>query len=187
MEEEVELIIEDTRERMNSPLHRLDMELSKLRAGKASPAMLDLVKVDYYGTPTALSQVANVNTPDPRTLIVQPWEKKMIDPIEKAIMVANLGLNPQNDGNIIRISIPVLTEERRKDLTKQVRNEAESAKVSLRNIRRDANEMLKKLQKDGLAEDVVKDKEIEIQKITDAAIVKVDEKVAAKEVDIMRI
>lgn len=187
MEEEVELIIEDTKERMIGPLNRLDSELSKLRAGKASPAMLDTVKVDYYGALTPLSQVANVNTPDPRTLIVQPWEKKMIDPIEKAILVANLGLTPVNDGSIIRISIPILTEERRKDLVKQVRTEAENAKVSIRNIRRDANEMLKKLQKDGLPEDMAKDKEIEIQKITDGTIAKIDEKVAAKEADIMRI
>jgi ribosome recycling factor len=187
MEEEVELILEDTRERMNSPLHRLDIELSKLRAGKASPAMLETVKVDYYGTLTPLSQVANINTPDPRTLIVQPWEKKMIDPIEKAIMAANLGLTPVNDGSIIRISIPVLTEERRKELVKQVKTEAETAKVSVRNIRRDANEMLKKLQKDGLPEDVAKDKEIEIQKITDATIAKIDDKVALKEADIMKV
>ncbi|HOS83628.1 MAG TPA: ribosome recycling factor [Bacteroidales bacterium] len=165
---------------MNSPLHRLDVELSKLRAGKASPVMLETVKVDYYGALTPLSQVATVNTPDPRTLIVQPWEKKMIDPIEKAILAANLGLTPVNDGSIIRISIPILTEERRKDLVKQVKTEAETAKVSVRNIRRDANEMLKKLQKDGLAEDVAKDKEAEIQKITDATIVKIDEKVVAK-------
>ncbi|HON51640.1 MAG TPA: ribosome recycling factor [Bacteroidales bacterium] len=172
---------------MNSPLHRLDIELSKLRAGKASPAMLETVKVDYYGTLTPLSQVANINTPDPRTLIVQPWEKKMIDPIEKAIMAANLGLTPVNDGSIIRISIPVLTEERRKELVKQVKTEAETAKVSVRNIRRDANEMLKKLQKDGLPEDVAKDKEIEIQKITDATIAKIDDKVALKEADIMKV
>lgn len=187
MEEEVELIIEDTKDRMNGPLQRLDQELSKLRAGKASPAMLETVKVEYYGAPTPLSQVATVNTPDARTLVVQPWEKKMIDIIEKAIMVANLGLTPINDGSLIRISIPSLTEERRKDLVKQVKTEAENAKVSIRNIRRDANEMLKKLIKDGLPEDVEKDKQIEIQKITDNAIVKIEEKVVAKEADIMRI
>lgn len=187
MEEEVELIIEDTKERMIGPLNRMDSELTKLRAGKASPTMLETVKVDYYGTPTPISQVASVNTPDPRTLVVQPWEKKMIDAIEKAIMVANLGLTPVNDGSLIRISIPILTEERRKDLVKQVRVEAENAKVSIRNIRRDANEMLKKLQKDGLPEDTTKDKEIEIQKITDGAIAKIEDKVVAKEADIMKI
>ncbi len=187
MEEEVELIMDDATSRMSGPLHRLDQELIKLRAGKATPSMLEGVKVDYYGAPTPLSQVANVSTPDARTLIVQPWEKNMISAIEKAILVANLGLTPMNDGVLIRISIPILTEERRRDLVKQVKTEAENAKVSIRNIRRDANDMLKKLQKDGLPEDVVKDKEAEIQKITDAAIGKVDEKVAQKEADIMKI
>ncbi|MDR2963414.1 MAG: ribosome recycling factor [Bacteroidales bacterium] len=187
MEEEIELILDDAKTRMNGPLHRLDQELVKLRAGKASPSMLEGVKVDYYGAPTPLSQVANISTPDARTLIVQPWEKSMISPIEKAILAANLGLTPMNDGVLIRISIPILTEERRRDLVKQVKTEAENAKVGIRNIRRDANEMLKKLQKDGLSEDVLKDKEAEVQKFTDAAIVKVDEKVALKEADIMKI
>ena len=185
--EELELVIEDTKDRMKAPLSRLDFELSKLRAGKASPIMLESVKVDYYGTMSPLSQIASVNTPDPRTLVVLPWEKKMIDPIEKAILVANLGLTPINDGTMIRINIPVLTEERRKDLCKQVRSEAENTKVVVRNIRRDANEMLKKLQKDGLAEDVAKDGEAQIQKIVDASIAKIDEKVVAKEADIMKI
>ncbi len=185
--EELELVIEDTNDRMKAPLSRLDTELSKLRAGKASPVMLESVKVDYYGTMSPLSQIASVNTPDPRTLVVLPWEKKMIDPIEKAILAANLGLTPINDGSMIRINIPVLTEERRKDLCKQVRSEAETSKVVIRNIRRDANEMLKKLQKDGLAEDVAKDGEAQIQKITDSTIAKIDEKVAAKEADIMKI
>ena len=187
MEEEIELIMDDAKSRMTGPLHRLDQESVKLRAGKASPSMLEGVRVDYYGAPTPLSQVANVSTPDARTLIVQPWEKNMISPIEKAILAANLGLTPMNDGILIRISIPILTEERRRELVKQVKSEAENAKVSIRNIRRDANDMLKKLQKDGLAEDVLKDKEAEIQKITDATIVKVDEKVAQKEADIMKI
>jgi len=187
MEEEVELILEDTLERMNGPLNKLDAELTKIRAGKASPSMLGTVKVDYYGSSTPLSQVANVNTPDPRTISVQPWEKNMMDPIEKAIINANLGLTPVNDGVMIRISIPVPTAERRKDLVKQVRAEAEASKVSIRNIRRDANDMLKKLQKDGLSEDVVKDKEIVIQKMTDDAIAKVDAKCASKEEDVMTI
>lgn len=185
--EELELVIEDTKERMVAPLQRLDFELTKLRAGKASPVMLDGVKVDYYGSLTPLSQVANVNTPDARTLVVQPWEKKMIDPIEKAILAANLGLTPINDGQLIRICIPVLTEERRKEICKQVRAEAENTKVVIRNIRRDANEMVKKLQKDGLPEDMAKDGEAQVQKITDGAIAKVDEKVAAKEADVMKI
>ena len=185
--EELELVIEDTKERMVAPLQRLESELSKLRAGKASPVMLEGVKVDYYGSMTPLNKVANVNTADARTLVVQPWERKMIDAIEKAIMVANLGLTPINDGNLIRICIPVLTEERRKELCKQVRAEAENTKVVIRNIRRDANEMLKKLQKDGLAEDMAKDGEANIQKIIDSAIAKVDEKATAKEADIMKI
>ncbi|MDR0941720.1 MAG: ribosome recycling factor [Bacteroidales bacterium] len=187
MEEEVELIMDDAASRMNGPLQRLDQELIKLRAGKASPSMLEGVKVEYYGAPTPLSQVANVSTPDARTLIVQPWEKNMISPIEKAILAANLGLTPMNDGALIRISIPILTEERRRDLVKQVKSEAENAKVGIRNIRRDAIDMLKKLQKDGLPEDVLKDKETEIQKLTDTAIARADEKVAQKEADIMKI
>ena len=149
--------------------------------------MLESFKVDYYGTMSPLSQIANINTPDARTLVVQPWEKKMIDKIEKAILAANLGLTPINDGVMIRINIPILTEERRKELCKQVRSEAETSKVVIRNIRRDANEMLKKLQKDGLAEDVAKDGEAQIQKIIDGAIAKIDEKTAAKEADIMKI
>ncbi len=187
MEDEVELIIEDTKDRMQGPLKKLDLEFTKIRAGKASPSMLETIKVDYYGSVTPLSQVANINTPDPRTLAVQPWEKNMIDPIEKAIMNANLGLTPINDGNFIRISIPILTEERRKDLVKQVRAESENAKVSIRNIRRDSNDMLKKLQKDGLSEDVVKDKEAIIQKITDEHIAIIDQKVAVKEEDLLTI
>lgn len=187
MEEEVELIMDDAQSRMNGPLQRLEQELLKLRAGKASPLMLEGVKVDYYGAPTPLSQVANVSTPDARTLIVQAWEKTMISPIEKAIFAANLGLTPMNDGVLIRISIPILTEERRRELVKQVKAEAENAKVSVRNIRRDAIDMLKKLQKDGLPEDVLKDKENEMQKMTDATIAKIDDKVTQKEADIMKI
>lgn len=187
MEEEVQLILEDTEERMTGPVKKLESDLIKIRAGKASPSMLETVTVDYYGTMTPLNQVANINTPDPRTLAVQPWEKGMIGPIEKAILQANLGLTPVNDGNFIRINIPILTEERRKDLVKQVRMEAENAKVSVRNIRRDAIDMLKKLQKEGLSEDSVKQNEVEIQKITDAAIARVDAKVELKEQDLLKI
>jgi len=187
MEEEVQLIIEDAKERMNAPISHLKSELSKLRAGKASPAMLESVLVDYYGTMTPLSQVANINTPDGRTLVVQPWEKGMIGPIEKGILQANLGLNPANDGVILRIAIPPLTEERRRDLVKQVKSEGENAKVSIRSIRKDANDELKKLKKDGVAEDQIKDAEGAVQKITDAFIVKVDEHLKAKEDDIMTV
>ncbi|MDA3883603.1 MAG: ribosome recycling factor [Bacteroidales bacterium] len=187
MEDEVQLILEDTQEKMQGPLTKLDAELSKIRAGKASPAMLDTVKVDYYGSLTPISQVANINTPDPRTIAIQPWEKNMFGPIERAIMQANLGLTPVNDGNFIRINIPILTEERRKDLVRQVRQEAENAKVSVRTIRRSANDMLKDLQKSGLAEDVVKANELEVQKIIDASIEKIDKKVELKEQDLMTI
>ncbi len=187
MEEEVQLILEDTEERMQGPLRKLDSDLSKLRAGKASPAMLDTVMVDYYGTMTPINQVANINTPDPRTLVVQPWEKGISAAIEKAILQANLGLTPINDGQLIRINIPALTEERRKELVRQVKSESENAKVSVRNIRRDANEMLKKLQKDGLSEDIVKKNEIEIQKITDSTIEEIDKKVEVKEEDLLTV
>ncbi len=172
---------------MQGPLRKLDSDLSKLRAGKASPAMLDTVMVDYYGTMTPINQVANINTPDPRTLVVQPWEKGISAAIEKAILQANLGLTPINDGQLIRINIPALTEERRKELVRQVKSESENAKVSVRNIRRDANEMLKKLQKDGLSEDIVKKNEIEIQKITDSTIEEIDKKVEVKEEDLLTV
>lgn len=187
MEEELSLVFEDTKERMQAPLEHLEKELTKLRAGKASPAMLDGVKVDYYGSLTPLGQVANINTPDGKTIVVQPWEKGMIDPIEKAIFAANLGLTPINDGNLIRIVVPPLTEERRRDLVKQVRSEGENAKVSIRNVRRDSNEELKKLKKDGLPEDMAKDAEGQIQDLTNSFVAKVDEKLKTKEDDIMTI
>lgn len=187
MEEEIQLLIEDATERMQAPLAHLDKELAKLRAGKASPSMLDGIMVDYYGTSTILTQVANINTPDGKTIIVQPWEKSMISPIEKAIFASNIGLTPVNDGQLIRLSIPPLTEERRKDLVKQVRADGEFAKVTIRNVRRDTNEELKKLKKDGLPEDMVKDLESKIQVLTDKFIVKVDEKLKVKEADIMTI
>lgn len=185
MEEEVSLIIDDAKERMAGPINRLQKELSKLRAGKASPQMLETVTVDYYGSMTPLSQVANVNTPDPRTIIVQPWEKGMIEPIEKAILASNLGFNPMNDGSLIRIVVPPLTEERRKDIVKQVRAEGENAKISIRNIRRDANDELKKLKSDGLAEDMQKDAEASIQDILNSTSSKIDDMVKAKEEDVL--
>lgn len=187
MEEEVQLILEDAKERMNAPISHLKSELAKLRAGKASPAMLENVLIDYYGSMTPLSQVANINTPDGRTLVIQPWEKGMINPIEKGILQANLGLNPANDGNILRIAIPPLTEERRKDLVKQVKNEGENAKVSIRSIRKDANDELKRLKKEGVAEDQIKDAEGSVQKTTDSYITKIDELVQLKENDIMTV
>jgi len=161
--------------------------LQKIRAGKANPAMLDDIVVEYYGTPTPLSQVGNVNTPDARTIIVQPWEKSLLAPIEKAIKESNLGLNPQNDGVIIRLNVPPLTEERRRDLVKRAKGEAETGKVAIRNIRKDANEKIRKLKTEGVSEDEMKVGEAEIQKLTDAYIIKVDQHSEAKEKDIMTV
>jgi ribosome recycling factor len=187
MEEEVQLCLEDAKEKMDSAIDHLETALSKVRAGKANPNMVDEVQVDYYGTPTPLSRVSNVSTPDPRTLRIQPWEKNMIEPIEKAIMAANLGFNPSNNGEAVIISVPMLTEERRMELVKQSKNEGESSKVSIRNARRDANDYLKKLIKDGLSEDNEKDAEAEVQKMTDDFIKKIDELVDLKEKNIMTI
>lgn len=187
MEEELELILGAAEESMDKALEHLDYELGKIRAGKANPHVLDDVKVEYFGTPTPLNQVANVSVPDPRTIAVKPWEKSMIGPIEKAIMAANLGLNPDNNGEMIRIMIPPLTEERRRDLAKMAKRTCEDTKIAIRNIRRDAIEDLKKLKKDGLGEDLQKDKEGEIQKLHDVHVKKVDEMYAAKEKDIMTV
>ena len=165
----------------------LERELSKLRAGKANPQMLDSVKVDYYGTPTKLSQVSNINTPAPRQIVIQPWEKNMLGPIEKAIMAANLGFNPQNDGTLIRVVVPPLTEERRRDLVKKSKVEAENSKVGIRSARREAIDAAKKLEKDGVPEDLVKKFESDIQELTNQYIAKADKMVEAKEADIMTI
>lgn len=187
MEEELELILGAAEESMDKALEHLDYELGKIRAGKANPHVLDDVKVEYFGAPTPLNQVANVSVPDPRTIAVKPWEKSMIGPIEKAIMAANLGLNPDNNGEMIRIMIPPLTEERRRDLAKMAKRTCEDTKIAIRNIRRDAIEDLKKFKKDGLGEDLQKDKEGEIQKLHDVHVKKVDEMYAAKEKDIMTV
>ena len=187
MEEELELILGAAEESMDKALEHLDYELGKIRAGKANPHVLDDVKVEYFGAPTPLNQVANVSVPDPRTIAVKPWEKSMIGPIEKAIMAANLGLNPDNNGELIRIMIPPWPEERRRDLAKMAKRTCEDTKIAIRNIRRDAIEDLKKLKKDGLGEDLQKDKEGEIQKLHDVHVKKVDEMYAAKEKDIMTV
>lgn len=187
MNEEVQFYIDEAKERMEAALNHLEIELSKIRAGKANPKILQDVLVDYYGSPTPLSQVANISVPDPRTIAVQPWERSMISPIEKAIMNANLGLNPDNNGELIRINIPPLTEERRRDLVKQSKSEMEVAKVSIRNARRDVIEQVKKMVKDGLPEDMSKDAETVAQKMTDEFGKKVDEYFAKKEKDIMTI
>ena len=187
MEEDVQIILDITQEKMEKAIIFLRDELVKLRAGKASPHMLDSIHVDYYGTNTPLNQVSNVNTPDPRTIMVQPWEKKMLEPIERAIMQANLGFNPVNNGETLRIVVPALTEERRRNLVKQVKAEGETGRVSVRNARRDANEELKKMPKEGLEEDVVKRGEQDVQKLTDTYIHKIEELLLQKEEDIMTI
>jgi ribosome recycling factor len=187
MQEEVDFVIEHCNEKMRAAIRHLEKELVHIRAGKASPAMLEGLHVDYYGIQTPLNQVSNISTPDARTIAVQPWEKNLIPVIEKAIRNANLGFNPDNNGEIIRINIPPLTEERRRQLVKQAGQEGETAKVSIRLARKDSNESLKKLLKDGLSEDIEKDAEIEIQKLTDSFVKKIDILVEAKEKDIMTI
>ncbi len=187
MDEEVDFVLEHIKEKMRDGIAHLDKELLHIRAGKASPSMLDGVMVEYYGSMTQLNQVSNVSTPDARTIAVQPWEKGLISVIEKAIMNANLGFNPDNNGEIIRINIPVLTEERRIDLVKQVNQEGETAKISIRTARKEANDSLKKLEKDGLSEDLEKDAEAAVQKLTDDFGRKIDDLVKTKEKDIMTI
>ncbi len=172
---------------MSKAINHLESELTKIRAGKASPSMLDGIMVDYYGSPTLLNQVANVTILDARTISVQPWEKTMLQAIEKGIMAANIGITPQNDGTNIRLFLPPLTEERRKELVKRCNGEGENAKVSIRNIRRDAIEQIKKLQKDGLSEDECKDAEKETQDTTDKFIVLVEKHLVAKEKEIMAV
>ena len=164
-----------------------EVEILKIRAGKASPALLNGVMVDYYGNKTPLSQISNVNTTDARTIVIQPWEKKMLDTIERAILAANIGLTPMNNGEMIRLNVPALTEERRKELVKQVRSESEQAKVAVRNIRRETNDEIKRLQKDGTPEDAVKEGEEEVQKQTDLFSKKLDELVIKKEAEIMTV
>ncbi|MBB1540064.1 MAG: ribosome recycling factor [Bacteroidia bacterium] len=174
-------------EQMKKVMAHLQGQLLTIRAGKASTSMLSGVKIDYYGALSPLEQVASLSTPDARTIAVQPWEKNLLPVIEKAIMSANLGFNPQNNGEIIRVPIPPLTEERRKELVKQVKGEGENAKAALRNARREANDTLKKLQKEGLAEDVVKVAMDRVQKITDSFNERVDGETAAKEKEIMTV
>ena len=172
---------------MNATVAHFDKDLQKVRAGKASPQMLDGIKVDYYGNPTPIDQVANVNTPDAHQIIIQPWERNMLPVIEKAILAANIGVTPQNNGEFIRLVIPAPTEERRKELVKKAKQDAEQAKVAIRNIRRTANDDAKKLKDEGVEEDAVKKLEADIQKATDEAISKVDKIMEAKEKEIMTV
>lgn len=187
MNEQADKIIGNAGNSMQKALQHLESELIKTRAGKANPQMLDGIMVEYYGAPTPVNQVANITLSDARTILLQPWEKNMIQPIEKAIMTANLGVTPQNDGQVIRLFLPPLTEERRKELVKKVNAEGEAAKVAVRNIRRDAIEQIKKLQKDGLSEDAAKDAESRIQGLTDKSITSTDQICQAKEKEIMTI
>tara|TARA_B100000965_G_scaffold400484_2_gene422468 strand:+ start:218 stop:781 length:564 start_codon:yes stop_codon:yes gene_type:complete len=187
MEEEIDIILEAAEESMQAAIDHLNKELTKIRAGRANPSMLDGVMVEYYGANTPISQVANLSTMDARTITVQPWEKSTLEPIERAIINSNLGLNPQNNGEMILINIPQLTEERRRDLVKQTKSEGEHAKVSIRNARKDANDEVKKLEKDGLSEDQAKGIEEEIQELTNKYSAKVDHVLEVKEADIMKV
>lgn len=185
MEEEIAFILEEAKDGMRKGISHFESELTKIRAGKASPDMLNGIMVDYYGSPTPIQQVANVNVVDARTLSLQPWEKSTLQAIEKAIMAANIGITPQNDGQLIRLFMPPLTEERRRDLVKRVNAEGEHAKITIRNVRRDAIEQVKKLQKDGLSKDAAKEAEDEVQHLTDSYIGLIDKHCAAKEKEIM--
>ena len=187
MEEEVELTIELCKEKMEATISHLENELVHIRAGKASTRMLDGLTVDYYGSATSISQVSNISTPDARTIAIQPWEKSMIGPIEKAILNANLGFNPDNNGEIIRINVPPLTEERRRGLSKQANQEGEHARVSIRSARKDANDDLKKLLKEGLSEDLEKDAETVVQEMTNKYSKKVDNMLEEKNQEILTI
>lgn len=187
MNEEVKNIIKHMEDAMNKALQHLEVELAKVRAGKANPSILDNVFVDFYGVKTPINQASTVSTPDARTIIIQPWDKSMLTPIEKAIQVANLGFNPQNDGTLIRIVIPPLTEERRKELVKKAKAEAEQAKITIRNARREANDNIKKLIKKSITEDEANVAEENVQKITDSYIAKVDKHSEIKEKEIMTI
>lgn len=184
MNEEIDIILDSTQEAMQGALVHLDKALGNIRAGKASPQMLGSVFVDYYGAQTPLTQVANVSSPDARTITIQPWEKKMIQPIEKAILMANLGFNPMNNGDYVIISVPPLTEERRKELVKQAKGESEDAKISIRNARQEANKEIKKTE---TSEDVKKSAEESVQQLTDKFIKKVDEIFAQKETEILKV
>jgi len=179
--------LEEAKEGMENALIHLEKELQKIRAGKASPDMLDGIKVDYYGAISPLNQVANVSTPDPKQIIVQPWDKSLLEVIDKAILSANLGFNPVNNGEVLRIIVPALTEERRKNLVKQVKSEAENTKISIRNIRRSANDQGKKLKNEGTPEDDIKKLEEEIQELTNDFTGKVDKLLELKEKDIMTV
>ncbi len=187
MLEETAGIIDETTVSMKKATEHFETELVKIRAGKATPTMLDGITVDYYGTPTPIGQVGNLSAIDARTLTIQPWEKNMLQPIERAIIAANIGINPQNDGNIIRLFLPPLTEERRREFVKRSNAEGEQGKIAIRSIRRDAIEQVKKAQKEGLSEDEAKEAEDEIQVLTDNHILLIEKHLVAKEKEIMSV
>lgn len=185
--EEIQMYLDEARELMQKAISHVSQEMVKIRAGKAMPSMLDGLSVEYYGTNTPINQVASITAPDARTLMIKPWEKKIINEIEKSIRNSDLGLNPQNDGEQVIINIPQLTEERRQMLVKQVKHEAEQGKISIRNIRKDTNDSLKQLQKEGVAEDEVKRAEDQVQELTDKHTKKIDELMEKKEKEIMTV
>ena len=187
MSEDLDFIVEEADDSMKRAVTHLEAELIKIRAGKATPQMLDGLMVDYYGSPTVINQVSNVSVMDARTLTIQPWEKNMLQPIERAIIGANLGVTPQNDGNIIRLFMPPLTEERRREFVKKANAEGEHSKVAVRSIRREAIEDIKKLQKEGLSEDLASDAEKNIQEMTDRYITTIEKHLSVKEKEIMSI
>ena len=187
MTEDLSLILDEARETMKKAINHLEAELIKIRAGKANPTMLDGIMADYYGNPTPINQVANISAMDARTLSVQPWEKNMLQPIERAIIAANIGINPQNDGNSIRLYLPPLTEERRKELVKRCNAEGEQAKIAIRNIRRESIEQIKKLEKEGLSEDAAKDAEADMQELTNNYISIIEKHLVAKDKEIMSV
>jgi ribosome recycling factor len=187
MSDTLDKILANTEDAMKKAVNHLEAELVKVRAGKASPNMLDGIVVDYYGNPTPISQVGNISVLDARTLSIQPWEKNMLQPMEKAIMASNIGVTPQNDGMNIRLFLPPLTEERRRELVKRANGEGEQSRVAIRSIRRDSIEAIKKLQKDGLSEDAGKDGEKEIQNTTDKYITAIERTLASKEKEIMAV
>lgn len=184
---QLSLIFDEAEDHMQKAIQHLEAELVKIRAGRANPNMLDGIVVDYYGSPTPINQVGNISVSDARTITIQPWEKNMLQPIERSIINSNIGLTPQNDGNIIRLFLPPLTEERRKELVKRVNAEGEHSKVAVRNIRRDAIEHVKKLQKEGLSEDAAKDSEKDIQDLTNTFIAQIDKHLESKDKEIMSV
>lgn len=187
MEEDINSIIATADDHMKKAIGHLEAELVKIRAGKANPQMLDGIVVDYYGSPMPINQIANISIMDARTISIQPWEKNMLQPIERSIIAANIGINPQNDGNLIRLFLPPLTEERRKELVKKCQGEGEHSRIAIRSIRRDAIEHIKKLQKNGLSEDAAKDAEAEVQQVTDKFISVIEKHLNSKEKEIMSV